>query len=296
MGRSNGGGSSSAAGKRTALAFCPSSRTVVAPFTGTVLARIMGAGGPGGASGSTNAASGGNGGTVAFVKVNVTAGDSIVVNIGAGGAGANGTIGSVSGATTVTGPNGLNANVPGGQRGLLASAPPANTAPTGVDQFWLGGIGGFNGQSNGCGGGSAAILEGVSAGFNGGGGDNGQNGGGGAGVGGNGSNGVSSVNVGQGGGAGGPAVGSVPGPDLLGSTSTLALPLSTDAHSRLLINVSGRGSTTYSGGPILPGGGGAGGNGGNGGRGGGGGSAAVNSSFRGGDGGSGFVVLEFVEA
>ena len=60
------------------VVYCPTSRTVIAPLTGTVTVDILGAA----ASGSGLAGSGANSGTVARVTKLVTKGQSIVVTTG----------------------------------------------------------------------------------------------------------------------------------------------------------------------------------------------------------------------
>lgn len=313
---------------RVDVVICVNSSIVEAPFDGILRLRAMGSGGSG-ASTSTpaTAPSGGNGGSFGYKEVLVRKGDKITVTLGAGGAAANGTVGNQGGTTTITGPNGLNAAIPGGNGGVygVGLQPADNAAPTGFDQYWLGGLGGKASALFGGGGGSAPILNGVAKGYEGGdGGPSGSAGwGGGAGVGGDGGDGTSSF-PGTGGGAGGPGFNTA---TTQAASRNLALIRSTspgvasDSHSRLLINVSAGGGGTSSGtngSDGGPGGGGgaasgtstAGGNGGfgsgggaghsgsstycNGGPGGGGGS--INSSAAvAGSGGNAVVTLEFVE-
>lgn len=269
------------------------SRTVLAPFTGKVKVRMLGAAG-GGYQAATG--SGANAGTVAFATVDVIKGDAIVITIPVGGA-----VSSAGGTLTVTGTGGLNASVPGGRAGVASGTPAANAVPTGVDEYWLGGLGGASGAGAG-GGGSAAVLIGSTQGQPGGSSAYANAGGGGAGVGAPGNNAQSSTSGGFGGGSGSGFT------NLFGNSSGLAT--LTESHSRLLVNVSG--STSYAG-QISPGGGGVGGNnssaggvGGGFGAGGGGG-GSYNSGFSGsggvgggggggpsaGKGGNGFVTLEF---
>ena len=273
---------------RTVIIYVSASKTVLSPVDGFVRARIMGSGGAG-ATGIS--ASGGNGATVAFVKVPVSKGDSIVVTIGSGGAGITTypTPGGTGGNTTVTGPNGLNAVVPGGRGGVidLNNTPAANATPTGVDEYWLGGLGGpctILGYT--AGGGSAALLEGTSSGFQGGDGA-GFNSGAGAGAG------IGGPPSGtSGGGSGGTA-----GISATGSFSNVG----SNTYIRLLVPLEGGGgglpgcggNSGTSGGFGGGGGGVHNGAGGAGGFGGGGGGAQAQQKS--GNGGSGFVTLEFVE-
>ena len=275
---------------RKVIVYCNNSRTVRAPFTGWLRARIMGSAGSGAAGGNGSSPSSGNGATVAFVKVLVTKGDEIVVTLGAGGgvpAATNSGVnnGNQGGTTTVTGPNGLNASIPGGRGGVNGASPSPNAAPTGVDEYWLGGLGvapliaGW-----GCGGASAALLEGTPSGFDGG--KGGPSAGAGAGIGAPGGN-----SGGDPGGSGGPALTSL----------SAGLDVGTESYCRLLLQVNG-GSVSAPGcggkdgtyGGFGAGGGGIqNGTGGGGGRGGGG--ASATNGYQSGLGGGAFVTLEFEE-
>ena len=279
-----------AAQPRKVIVYCPMSRAVKAPFTGWVRARIMGSAGSGAAGGISNRPSSGNAGTVAYVRVPVTKGDEIVVTLGAGGvvpAGISNGVnnGNAGGTTTVTGPNGLNATIPGGRGGVNGASPAPNAAPTGVDEYWPGGLGvapliaGWV-----CGGASAALLEGTPSGFDGG--KGGPSAGAGAGIGGPGGN--------SGGEPGGPG-----GPDLTALTAGLGV--GTETYCRLLLQVNGAsngapgcgGKDGAYGGFGAGGGGIQNGTGGGGGRGGGG--ASSTNGYISGPGGGAFVTLEFEE-
>jgi len=298
--------------KKTAVVYCPTSRTTYAPLTGAVTVHILGSAG----SASGQSGSGANSGTVARVKKLVTKGEAINVSLGAGGLSVtSAAVGNPGGTTTVTGPNGLNASVPGGNAGVAAGSPAANTAPTGVDEYWLGGLGGPSPRG---GGGSAPLLEGTNAGHPGGtGGAN--SGGGGAGVGGPGGPG-SGAGGGSGGGSGGPGNSGSPstpsagGRNLMGFAGALAMAIV--RYCRLLVDVAdaGGGGGDSSGNGVTPGGKGGGGGGGGGGAGGGsggfgggggasfymggnggrgGGGGASTPGYPSGAGGDAFVTLEF---
>lgn len=110
-----------------------SSRTWTAPQDGYIVVRAMGAGGGGArASSSPYNATGGYSGSWGAKALRVAKGDTVVVNIGAGGAGAltNGN-GTAGGDTTVT-VNGITYTAYGGPGGLYnsASAPPNGPAPS----------------------------------------------------------------------------------------------------------------------------------------------------------------------
>ncbi len=101
------------------------SQTVVAPSSGSVIIQCWGAGGGGGgaSNGSADAVGGGGGGG-AFSQLTfpVTAGQNLVLTIGAGGAAGNnsGGNGGNGGATSVAAPFAVSAN--GGSRGLGATS------------------------------------------------------------------------------------------------------------------------------------------------------------------------------
>ena len=249
--------------KKTAVVYCPTSRTVYAPLTGFVTVNILGAAG----SGSGNSGSGANSGTVARVKKLVTKGEAINVSLGAGGLSVTSVdVGNPGSTTTVTGPNGLNASVPGANAGVAAGSPAANTAPTGVDEYWPGGLGGPSPRG---GGGSPPLLEGSNAGHPGGAGATGS-GGGGAGVGGPGGPGATNGG-GSGGGSGGPgntgsfSTQSQGGRNLMGLAGALVLTIA--RYCRLLVDVAdgGGNGADYSGAGVSAGGKGGGGGGGAGG-------------------------------
>lgn len=107
-----------------------SSRTWTAPQDGYIVVRAMGAGG-GGARGVN--ATGGYSGSWGAKALRVAKGDTVVVNIGAGGAGKTTTdgIGSAGGDTTVT-VKGVTYTAYGGPGGLFnaASAPPNGPSPS----------------------------------------------------------------------------------------------------------------------------------------------------------------------
>ena len=277
---------------RKTIIYCPTSRTVKAPFSGWLRARIMGAAGSGAAGVGGSSPSSANGATVALVRVRVVKGDDIVVTLGAGGvvpaipsSGVN--PGNAGGTTTVTGPNGLNASVPGARGGLNGVAPAANAAPTGVDAYWLGGRGvapaaaGFS-----SGGASAALLEGTQSGFDGGKGGPVASG--------------SGAGIGAPGGENGANPGGSGGPNL--ASATAGMGTSDNSFCRLLLPLSGAaGSAPGCGGYEGAGGGFGGGGGGiqngthnrGGGRGGGG--ASGLNGYNSGPGGDAFVTLEFDE-
>ncbi len=96
------------------------SRTWTAPADGLLTVRAMGAGGGGGRS-----CTGGYSGAWGAKLIRINKGDSVVVSIGAGGAGgvASGP-GSAGGATTVT-VGGVTYTAPGGPGGIVASSPAA---------------------------------------------------------------------------------------------------------------------------------------------------------------------------
>ena len=141
------------------------SRTVTAVGSGRVILRCMGAGGGGGVGSN---ARGGNGGTVATKDIAVVKGDQFVITIPQGGVGRSGTSGGGEDGGTLTIKRGgiTLISIPGGRGGLNTTAAPLdNEAPTGADWFVLGGRAGNGGAS---GGGGAMIVEGGTAAGNGG--------------------------------------------------------------------------------------------------------------------------------
>lgn len=282
------------------------SGAITMPFAGVLMIRCAGSGGSGARSGFP---SGANGGTTGIKRTSVTAGQVVNVTIPNGGAPA--TVagpGNDGGTLTVT-TTGVSISIPGGRGGVQGSGlrPAANAAPTGLDSYTLGGIGGSTTDSTiGGGGGAAALLNGVKPG-DGGSGIAGYPGGGG-GVGGNGGDATGSSG-GGGGGSFGPAVGAIGGPSFSGVTASAgsegAPGINAADLSVVLLDVTGGGSgggngTVGSG----PGGGGGssnlnsrtglGGGGAGGARGGnvGGGGGGRNNTP--GDGGAGFVMLELL--
>ena len=152
---------------RRTVYYVAESRTLTLRNPGVLVFRCMGAGGAGGHS--NQAAFGGNGGTVALKTVPCAAGASFTIVIPAGGVGARAARGGDGGTLTITGPD-VNISIPGGRGGANtngASTQP-NAAPSGVDWFALGGLGGRGwagpgGGGSGGGGGGPALVVGSQA-------------------------------------------------------------------------------------------------------------------------------------
>ncbi len=269
------------------------SRTVVASAAGRLVIRAMGAAG-GGARGTN--ARGGNGGTVALRTIDVAAGDSITITIGAGGAGKDATDGAGldAGTTTVARAGTTLLTVPGARGGLNSTdAVLDNDPPTGADWYVLGGK---SANAVLSGGGGAMVVDGGSTAGMGGAGTtvSAKNlGGGGGGATGNGGD-ASVAGSGNSGGGGGPlgsALGPIPGGGFLPLEACVMRVTSTDAGALYIDVVGGsiqgrpvrRGA--YSGGMGVYGVGGEPSFGGFGGGGGGGGVAGAFGGFAGGGGG-----------
>lgn len=130
-----------------------SSTTVTVP-TGATKAVLSGCGAGGGSRGGTR---GGWGGTVREYPVSVTAGQSIKITIGTGGAGSNTSNGSAGGATSfgsllTLGGGGGATSISGGTQGTQGTAPTDNpgaynghwgrTVQSGQSGYGIGGLGG----------------------------------------------------------------------------------------------------------------------------------------------------------
>lgn len=135
--------------------FVKTSQTFVIPFA--CFAEIWLYGG-GGSSSTTNYQNAGNAGSGGYLKRKFVGGESLVFTLGAGGgAGA----AAAGGNSTLTGA-GINAVAYGGKAGVTGSssgvANPANTACTGFDEAYPGGLGGQNYYVSGSPGGGAIGL------------------------------------------------------------------------------------------------------------------------------------------
>ena len=139
-----GGGGAAAGGWSRAIF---SSATIVFAENGFVQMSIVGAGGSGGAGASgTYSASGGNSAPWGRKRIAVVAGDSLVINLAAGGVQpANSSPGVAGGVSTVALNGSTLMTIQGGEGGViaagtaLAQSPVPSATVTGAD-FWVGGV------------------------------------------------------------------------------------------------------------------------------------------------------------
>ena len=122
--------------------FVFSSTTYVAPVSGTLAIRLFGADGSAGISTGTGCATGAGAGEVVDKLHPVTAGDSITITLGAGGASVTNSSGGPlngndGGNSTITGPNGLAVTAVGGKAG--------KAGPVSAGTPLAGGLGGSGG-------------------------------------------------------------------------------------------------------------------------------------------------------
>lgn len=152
------GGGGSGSGGYTILRYIKTSQTFVAPFSGKLSVLLVAGHGGGAAAYNTYATGAGAGEAAMKFEVSVTAGDSYVITIGAGGAAsatgfsaATTANGGNGGNSTIVGP-GLNMSVVGGGGGQAATTAPLSggyggTGGTGGDWHFAGGRGGNMGAS-----------------------------------------------------------------------------------------------------------------------------------------------------
>lgn len=248
------------------------SRTFTAPQDGVVIVRAMGAGGGGACSSGANA-TGGYSGSWGAKAIRVSKNDTIVVSVGAGGAGRSGSDGDgVAGGDTTVTVHGVTYTAYGGPAGIFnsGSAPPDGPAPSSNWDFGASSVKpGWSASARTGGAGVDILAQGGNATTS------------------------ASVTVSGGGGTGGPSVGSLGG----GAMGTAAATGQAAANPGVFVDASGGdwGISFYggSGGSTTPGPGGNGGGGGGsatgaaGGNGGGGGAATVGLAGAGGRGGGG---------